>query len=49
MQNQMMFSQLSQNNAARMNALKDNIRTTTVDPDNYVGGAIIFEIPKSGR
>jgi len=49
MQNQMMFSQMSQNNAARMNALKENIRTTTVDSENLIGGAIIFEIPKSGR
>lgn len=46
MQNQMMFSQLSQNNAARMNALKENIRTTTIDPENLAGGAIVFEMPK---
>lgn len=49
MQNQMMFSQMSENNAARMNALKENIRTTTVDPENMVGGAIVFEIPKASR
>jgi hypothetical protein len=49
MQNQMMFSQLSQNNAARMNALKENIRTTTIDPEDLTGGAIVFEIPKANR
>jgi hypothetical protein len=49
MQNQMMFAQMSENNSARMNALKDNIRTTTIDPNDLAGGAIVFELPKGRR
>lgn len=48
-QNQLMFAQMSQNNASRMNALKDNIRTTTIDPENLIGGIVMFELPKASR
>lgn len=46
-QNQANFSRMAEQNAANMNALKANMRTTTVDPDQMFGGSVMFELPKS--
>lgn len=49
LENQRNFDRLAQNNAAGMAALDANIRTTSVDPGQSVGGQIIFELPKEVR
>ena len=46
-QNQANFARLAETNAANMSALKVNMRTTTVDPQQMFGGTVIFELPKS--
>lgn len=48
-QNQQMFDRLATSNAAGMEALRANLRTTTVDPGASYGGLITFELPKSAR
>lgn len=49
MQNQALFDRLAASNAANLQALKDNLRTTTVDPGNGFGGMVTFELPKAAR
>lgn len=48
-QNQRMFGNMADQNAARMEALGANLRTTTVDPQDMFGGQIVFELPKEVR
>jgi hypothetical protein len=48
-QNQMIFDRLASTNAASREALKANIRTTTVDPQQMFGGTVMFELPKAAR
>ena len=46
LQNQAIFNRLGVTSAAAMDALKVNMRTTTVDPGNSFGGQIVYELPK---
>lgn len=46
-QNQATFARMAEQNAARMDALKAYMRTTTVDPLQMFGGTVMFELPKS--
>lgn len=48
-QNQANFARMSEQNASKMQALKVNMRTTTVDPHQMFGGSVTFELPKSAR
>jgi hypothetical protein len=48
-QNQASFANMAEQNAANMQALKAYMRTTTVDPQQLFGGAVIFELPKEAR
>lgn len=48
-QNQATFAQMAENNAARMQALKVYMRTTTIDPQQMFGGAVTFELPSAVR
>lgn len=48
-QNQQMFDRLSATNAANLEALKANLRTTTVDPGAAFGGLATFELPTVAR
>ncbi|QAY80327.1 hypothetical protein [Sphingosinicella sp. BN140058] len=48
-ENRAMFANLADQNAARMDALRENMRTSTVDPDDFFGGQIVFELPKAAR
>jgi hypothetical protein len=46
-QNQQNFAAMAAQNEGRMEALKLNMRTTTVDPQQMFGGTVVFELPKS--
>jgi hypothetical protein len=46
-ENRQIFNNLAAKNAAGLEALQENIRTTTVDPQQLFGGALTFELPKS--
>jgi hypothetical protein len=48
-QNQVIFSNMAEQNAASMEALKAYMRTTTVDPQQMFGGSVTFELPKQAR
>ena len=48
-QNQQSFDRLATNRVASMEALKVNMRTTTVDPGKDFGGQVTFELPKALR
>jgi hypothetical protein len=48
-QNQANFARMAEQNAANMKALKAYMRTTTVDPQQMFGGALMFELPKVAR
>lgn len=48
-ENSRRFADLAANGQAALDALKVNLRTTTVDPGATVGGAIMFEVPKALR
>ena len=48
-ENQIIFDRLASTNAASRDALKANIRTTTVDPQQMFGGTVMFELPKAAR
>lgn len=43
------FDRIGETSAANMEALRVNLRTTTVDPDQSFGGQIMYELPKSLR
>lgn len=49
MQNQQAYDRLEANRVVSMEALKVNMRTTTVDPGKDFGGQVTFELPKSLR
>ena len=49
MQNQAMFANMAEQNAANLKALKAYMRTTTVDPQQMFGGSLEFELPKPAR
>jgi hypothetical protein len=46
-ENRQIFNNLAARNAAGREALQQNIRTTTIDPEQMFGGAVTFELPKS--
>lgn len=48
-QNRIIFDRMASTNAASREALKANIRTTTVDPQQMFGGTVMFELPKTAR
>jgi hypothetical protein len=48
-ENHQRFAALAANGQAALEALKQNLRTTTVDPGGTAGGAIMFEVPKALR
>lgn len=48
-QNQANFQRMASLNSTRTEALKQNMRTTTVDPGQVFGGSVMFELPKSAR
>jgi hypothetical protein len=48
-QNQATFARMAEQNAANMKSLKSYMRTTTVDPQQILGGSIMFELPKAAR
>ena len=48
-QNQANFERMAALNSDRMEALKQNLRTTTVDPGQVFGGSVMFELPKAAR
>ncbi|MXP27918.1 hypothetical protein GRI58_03660 [Porphyrobacter algicida] len=48
-QNQANFQRLAETNAAAMQALRVNLRTTTIDPGNSFGGQVMYELPKDVR
>lgn len=48
-ENQATFARMAENNASNMDALKANIRTTTIDPQQMFGGSVMFELPKQAR
>jgi hypothetical protein len=48
-QNQVIFSNMAEQNAASMEALRAYMRTTTVDPQQMFGGSVTFELPKQAR
>lgn len=48
-QNQATFDRMAAQNASRMGALSANMRTTTVDPGQMFGGAVMFELPAAAR
>jgi hypothetical protein len=48
-QNQATFARMAETNVSSMEALKGNIRTTTVDPQQMFGGSVMFELPKQAR
>lgn len=49
MENQAMFDRMAANNAGRMSALKEIMRTTTIDPGQVFGGSVMFELPPKVR
>ena len=48
-QNDETFDRMAANNSARAEALKVNMRTSTVDPDQIFGGSVMYELPPSVR
>jgi hypothetical protein len=48
-QNRQVFENVSVRNAEAMEALREIIRTTTVDPGQIFGGTVAFELPASVR
>jgi hypothetical protein len=48
-ENQRMFANLADRNAAGLASIKGTMRTTTVDPNTSFGGALIFELPDAAR
>lgn len=48
-QNRQLFSDVAVIGAQRMQALRQNIRTSTVDPQSSFGGAVVFELPRDRR
>ncbi len=48
-QNDQIFANLAQQNAAGQDALQGNVRTTTVDPEAIFDGEVVFELPKASR
>lgn len=48
-QNEAMFDRLAASNAANREALKANLRTTTIDPGTGFGGMVTFELPSKAR
>lgn len=48
-QNQIATARFQENSAASMEALKANLRTTTVDPGETFGGQLMLEMPKAAR
>jgi len=46
-ENRRIFDNLAARNAAGREALQQNIRTTTVDPEQMFGGSVAIELPKS--
>lgn len=48
-QNQQMFDRLAESNSVSLDALKVNMRTTTVDPGHDFGGQVTFEVPPALR
>lgn len=48
-QNSANFERLAQSNAASLDALKQLMRTTTVDPGSSFGGLVTYELPKTAR
>jgi len=44
-----MFDRLASTNAANLQALKANLRTTTIDPDTGFGGLVTFELSPEAR
>lgn len=48
-QNQQTFDRLGATSAAAMEALKANLRTTTIDPGRSFGGQVMYELPKDLR
>lgn len=49
MQNQQMFDRLAATNSIEINALKMNLRTTTINPGKDFGGQVTYELPKPLR
>ncbi|WP_265570867.1 hypothetical protein [Sphingomicrobium nitratireducens] len=49
LQNQQLFDSLAAQNAAGIAQLKDNMRTTTIDPGEMSGGMIVYDVPKETR
>lgn len=48
-QNEAMFDRLAASNAASLQALKANLRTSTIDAGASFGGLITFDIPSNAR
>ncbi len=48
-QNEAMFDRLAATSAANLQALKANLRTTTLDPGRGFGGLVTFELPPQAR
>ena len=48
-ENRQIFDRVAERNAAGRHALQQNIRTTTVDPQQVFGGAVTFELPEQAR
>lgn len=48
-QNNQIFANLAQQNAAGRAAVQTHARTTTVDPEGVFDGQIVFELPKATR
>lgn len=48
-QNEQIFGRLAAESAASLQALKANLRTTTIDPGSSFGGLIMFDIPPKAR
>lgn len=48
-QNRQLFDSLTASNLAGLQALGANLRTTTIDPQDFYGGQVTLELPKSAR
>jgi hypothetical protein len=48
-ENRRTMDRIEQNQQAAMAALGDNLRTTTIEPGAFLGGEIVFELPRELR
>jgi hypothetical protein len=45
-ENRIMQSEIRENNKIKMEKLNENVRITTVEPDGFYGGKVVFQVPK---